>query len=120
MDETKNDVDAEKNRELMRQDQQKRDRGATLGPDQRDPCDGEAKSLRNCLQFQRKNAITTCDEFRDYEHNCRQFWHAVQNYRESVLKQSVLKYPQDLDTWRAKMPEFYLTGTLVPPQKLSA
>lgn len=119
MDETKN-IDAEKNREIMRQDQMKRDKGATLGPDQRDPCDGEAKALRDCLLLHRKNAIITCDEFRDYEQNCRRFWDAVQNYRENVLKQSTLKYPQDLDTWRAKMPEFYLTGELVPPKNLSA
>lgn len=114
----KDDPDA--NREYMRERQMFMDRGATLGPDQRDPCHGETNALRECLKQQKQNGILTCDEFREYETNCQRFWAAVQDYRENVLKQSTLKYPQNLDTWRAKMPEFYLSGQLIPPDNVSA
>ena len=120
MDQSVRSIDSEKNREIARQTEMKHDKGVTLGPDQRNPCKGESKALRDCLIQQRLNGIVTCDEFRQYEKNCRRFWEAVQNYREKNLDQSVLKYPQNLDTWRAKMPEFYLTGRLVPPENPSA
>lgn len=83
-------IDSEKNREIARQTEMKRDKGVTLGPDQRDPCKGESKALRDCLRQQRLNAIVTCDEFREYEKNCPRFWEAVQKYREQSLDQCVL------------------------------
>lgn len=116
----KTQEEKDRSQEDMRERQMIRDKGATLGPDQRDPCHAELKEYQNCLSYQRKNAIVDCDDFLQAEANCRRFWSQVQNYRENVLKQSVLKWPvdKDIEKWRRKLPEFILTGQLVPPDDL--
>lgn len=89
-----------------------------LGPDQRDPRSRRAQRISKLfVLYQRKNAIVDCDDFLRRGELSQILVSGAVNYRENVLKQSVLLpvATRISEKWRRKLPEFILTGQLIPP-----
>ena len=69
-----------------------------------------------CIEMSRENSGVDCTSYFENFKKCKKFWNAVQEYRCMHMKKKRSDLPRgnEMDRWKAQLPEWLITEKLKP------